>query len=298
MQSVAVAIVHGIGDQPPDFAAKTIEQLRKRTARLLGGDRDETGRFHFEPVYWAGKVQAKEDDLWERLQKAGKLGWDDLREFMVSFASDAIAYQPIPGRRDTYDDIHEVFAEALTKLAETAGPRAPLCVIAHSLGTVIASNFLYDLQRHSGRKKLVSARVLAKTGDAPLAHGETLTLLFTLGCPIALWSLRYEHFGVPVDVPSPKLAQYYPHLSGEWVNFYDQADIIGYPLKELNDEYRAAVRSDRPVRVGGLFTFWNPLSHMQYLKSRHVLEPMAQALVRVWREVNRGQKGGQESPAK
>jgi hypothetical protein len=297
MQSVAVAIVHGIGNQQPNFAEETIKQLQKRTARLLD-DRNETDRFQFAPVYWAKKVQTREDQLWNRMQKAGKLGWDDLREFMVSFASDAIAYQPIPGRRETYDDIHEVFAEALVKLAQTAGPRAPLCVIAHSLGTVIASNFLYDLQHHSDQKKLISPRVLAKIGDTPLSHGETLTLLFTLGCPVALWSLRYENFGQPVHVPSPKLAEYYPQIQGEWVNFYDEADIIGYPLKELNDSYKDAVRSDKPVRVGGPFRFWNPFSHTEYLKSGHVLDPVAHALVDVWRAANPAQPGGQGCPAK
>lgn len=286
MQSVAVAIVHGIGSQQPDFAAKTIASLRKRTTKLLGRAVEGTVRFCFEPVYWAPVLQGKENDLSKRLHQREKLGWNCLREFMVSFAADAIAYQPIPGERDAYDDVHAVFAKTLRRLAETAGPRAPLCVIAHSLGTVIASNFLYDLQSDSEHKMLISPKVRAEMDDTPLALGETLTLFFTLGSPITLWSLRYRHFGKPIQVPSPQLSRYYAKLSGEWVNCYDEADVIGYPLKELNDPYRAQVTSDRPVRVGNLFTFWNPFSHMGYLNDRRVLGPVAESLVRVWHAVN------------
>ena len=285
-QSVAVAIVHGIGRQKEDFAQGIIQQLRKRLARQLGDYPPGAPRVFFQPVYWAPVLQKQEDDLWSRLRKGGDLKWNDLREFMVDFSADAIAYQPIPGERDAYDNVHAVFAGALRQLAQQAGPRAPLCVIAHSLGTVIASNFFYDLQAHSPEKPLIAPRVLERMDDTPLARGETLTLLYTLGSPIALWSLRYNNFGKPIRVPAPKLPNHYPNLAGEWVNFYDQADVIGYPLRELNADYNAGVTSDRAVRVGGLFTFWNPLSHNEYFEDGDVLGPIAQALVRVWRSVN------------
>jgi hypothetical protein len=285
-QSVAVAIVHGIGRQKPDFASGIIRELRKRVARQLGDDPPGAPRLFFQPVYWAPVLQQQEDDLWNRLRKGGSLWWSDLREFIVDFAADAIAYQPIPGERDAYDNVHAVFADALRQLAQQAGSRAPLCVIAHSLGTVIASNFIYDLQAHSAAKPLLTPRVLAKMDDTPLARGETLALLYTLGSPIALWSLRYPNFGRPIRVPAPKLPNHYPGLAGEWINFYDAADVIGYPLRELNADYKAAVASDRAVNVGGLLTFWNPLSHTKYFEDGDVLDPIAQSLAGLWRSVN------------
>ena len=110
-QSVAVAIVHGIGRQREDFASAIIQQLRRRVAQKLGADPPQAPRFFFQPVYWAPVLQNEEDDLWSRLRKGGRLGWTGLREFMVDFAADAIAYQPIPGKRDAYDRVHAVFAE-------------------------------------------------------------------------------------------------------------------------------------------------------------------------------------------
>jgi hypothetical protein len=285
-QSVAVAIVHGIGRQKKDFASPIIEQLRRRVAQKLGADPEGATRFFFQPVYWAPVLQNEEDDLWSRLRKGGSLGWTGLREFMVDFAADAIAYQPIPGKRDAYDKVHAVFAEALRRLSQQAGPCAPLCVISHSLGTIIASNFFYDLQSHSSEKPLIAQNVLEHLGDTPLACGETLSLFYTMGSPIALWSLRYENFGRPIEVPSRKLRGHYPKLFGEWVNFYDRADVIGYPLKELNADYRREVTSDRRVLAGGPFAFWNPLSHVAYFNDTDVLGPIAEGLAGVWRTIN------------
>src|SRR2546429_6677231 len=288
-QSVAVAIVHGIGRQKEDFASAIIQQLRMRVRQQLGEDPQEAPRFFFQPVYWAPVLQNEEDELWSRLRKGGSLGWTGLREFMVDFAADAIAYQPIEGRCDAYDRVHAVFADSLRRLAEQAGPRATLCVISHSLGTVIASNFFYDLQALSPEKPLIAQNVLEKLGDTPLARGETLTVFYTMGSPIALWSLRYENFGKPVHVPSPKLHSHYPNLAGEWVNFYCKADVIGYPLKELNADYRVAVTSDCSVLVGGPLAFWNPLSHMAYFGDTDGLRPIAEGLVGVWQTLNTAQ---------
>ena len=68
-QSVAVAIVHGIGRQKKDFASPIIEQLRRRVAQKLGADPEGATRFFFQPVYWAPVLQNEEDDLWSRLRK-------------------------------------------------------------------------------------------------------------------------------------------------------------------------------------------------------------------------------------
>jgi hypothetical protein len=286
-QSIAVAIIHGIGRQGPDFAEAMIARLRKQFARLVGSAAAAHGLV-FQPVYWAPVLQKEEDELWKRLNAAGAMGWRDLREFMVDFAADAIAYQPIPGERDIYDRVHAVCADALKTLGVMAGEKAPLCVIAHSLGTVIAGNYLYDLQTHVQRKvkELIAPKVLARMGGSPVDRGETLALLYTLGSPLALWSLRYADFGKPIDVPSPSFSQYWPGIAGEWVNYYDTADVIGYPLKKVNAAYAAAVAADRAVRVGGLLTFWNPLSHTAYMDSDKVCKPIAASLARLWRAVN------------
>ncbi len=62
---------------------------------------------------------------------------------------------------------------------------------------MITSNFVYDLQTEA-RRPIISDEVRAQMTGAPLERGETLALLYTMGSPIGLWSLRYKEFGKPI----------------------------------------------------------------------------------------------------
>jgi len=212
-----------------------------------------------------------------------------MRRFMVEFAADAIAYQPMPSERNVYADVHAVFADALANVVKRAGPDLPLVVIAHSLGTVIASNYLYDLQESAkrlaaGRTDLVPKRVRERIGDTPLERGDTLAWLFTMGSPIGIWSLRYENpdFGVPIRVPAPAFARSRPGIRCGWVNLYDEDDVIGYPLKGL---YPDAILADVRVNVGNLLSSWNPLSHNAYWTDGDVTDRIAGDLADFWRKL-------------
>ncbi len=275
-QRIAVAVVHGIGKQDIAFVDRIYDELQARCRKTCGDD------IVIEPVHWARVIQDKEDRLWDRLIEGGPLDFRHTRRLMVDFVADALAYQPTTHDRKLYDDVHAEFARTLGRLAESAGDRAPLCVIAHSLGTIIASNFIYDLQNPA----LIADKVSRAAGNTPLDRGETLTLFYTLGSPLALWSLRYREFGKPVAVPSPMLAEHHPDLQGEWANFYDRDDVVAFPLRSLNDAYAQAVTRDVEVNVGGVTSSWNPLSHMHYWTDRDVVEPISQALIRAWQSVN------------
>ncbi len=139
-QKIAVAIIHGIGKQVPEFAAEISDALMSHCGETCRAD------IVIEPIYWAKVMQDAENELQQRLQQGGKLAFPRLREFAIDFVADALAYQSAPDDRSAYDGIHRVFAQAIHLLAEKAGPTAPLCIIAHSLGTIISSNYIYDLQ--------------------------------------------------------------------------------------------------------------------------------------------------------
>ncbi len=278
-RKVAVAVIHGIGRQTADFAHQMSAALNAHFGPDMASD------VIIRTVFWAPVLQAAEDELWRRMEAGGPLHYPDVRRFLVDFLSDALAYQPTGDDRRAYDGIHAVFARTLADLAEAAGPDAPLCVIAHSLGTIIASNYIYDLQADPF-KHLISDEVRALMRDTPLEQGHTLALLYTLGSPIALWSLRYREFGRPITVPTPHLAEYYPQISGEWVNYYDQDDVVGFPLKTLNMQYARMVTRDEPVNVGGLLQHWNPASHLGYWTDKDVIKPIAAKLLDVWKGIN------------
>jgi hypothetical protein len=282
-QKIAVAIIHGIGQQEDNFAQTMIDALRRQFKKHTGIDSADA--LVIQRVYWAPKL----DELEQRL--AGVLAdgdavlrWRFIRHFMIHLVTDQIAYAPTPGSRKIYDQVHGVMAETLNRLAhpDYAGPQAPLCIIGHSLGSVIASNYIYDMQAYP-EKNLIGQPVWDVMGDAPLERLETLSLLYTLGSPLALWSLPYPDFGLPVNVPSDKLGDHYPGLQeqGDWVNFYDPDDAIALPLCVLNERYEARVR-DVVVNAGNMLRNWNPMSHLEYWGSDEVSDEIGAGLARVY----------------
>jgi hypothetical protein len=276
---LAVAFIHGIGRTAPGYSARMRRALTRRFARLIGAEGAERALV-FEEINWTAALEKREDLLWRRLEPEAPMRYTGLRQFMIDFAGDAIAYQPAPSDRTAYDAVHREVAARLTRLAMRAGPRAPLCVVAHSLGTVIASNYFYDLLKREN--SFMNASVRATLNGTPLERGDTLSLLVTMGSPIALWSLRFPRYGEPLRFPKTALLRHHPSLEPVWINLYDPDDVIGYPLRPLNAAYHAAVTEDRPVDVGSIFTRWNPLSHMGYWDDGRVAAGIAEALAEVW----------------
>lgn len=263
---IAVAVVHGMGDQPGAFADGFVRGVTKQFVKKSGAPADA---LVFQPVHWAPVLEAPEAELLQRMHQGGRLDWTRLRRFMVHFLADVVAYQITEHDQEVYDAIHEVFANALKELARVAGVDAPLCVVAHSLGTVIASNYVYDLQQYPARD-IRAKTVPAAMGDTPLERGETFTDIYTLGSPLSLFSLRYPEFGTPLEVP------------GRWLNVYDRDDVIAWPLKTLNAAYAAQVDEDRQVSVGPLALTWTPLCHTGYWDDRGVHAAVADGLADLW----------------
>ena len=274
---LAVAIIHGVGSQSPSFADKFIARLRGRFVasvpreRRKGLPKEELAEeLVAAPVYWAPVLMEKERELISRTGHSHPLDWRRLRQLLVDLAGDGIAYQPMPEEQGVYNAIHRVCANALSELAQEAGDTAPLTIIAHSLGTVIAANFLWDLQHGRAPDNI--------NGDSPVEKGTPFTNFYTMGSPLAMWALRYPGFGEPVTVSHPSQDQ----LKGEWINFFDDDDIVAYPLRGLNEKYAAQVSEDRAVSVGSWFLGWTPFSHSGYWTSNRVIKPIADKLAHDW----------------
>lgn len=282
-QKVAVLILHGAGTPEETFADKLIGRLKNSFANQLSQELAET-EIVFEPVFWSEIFAPDQVKLWEQLREYRDLDFGRLRKFVLEFLADAVAYQPTKIGNQNYDKVHSLVAKSIRNLRRKAGKRAPLCVISHSLGTIIASNYFYDFQYKHNK---IGPETKQCIGDSPIEQCHTLTLFYTLGSPMAMWSLRYIDFGSPIRVPSPSLKYYYPNLKGEWLNFYDKDDILAFPLKGINEAYDKAVTKDVEVNSGGLFTSWNPASHIKYDTDQEVIKPIVDGLVGVWKSINK-----------
>lgn len=290
---VAVLFLHGIGRTDPGYSLPMQHDLVRAFASLVRDiPKNPASQIVFEELNWSDALQGSEDKLASRVMAgkstdsagADELRYASLRHFMIDFAADAIAYQPTHSDRSAYDAVHLRVADSLGRLAKKAGPRAPLCLIAHSLGTVIASNYFYDLSKPRG--SFLDPSVRAHIGSTQLERGRTLALFYTMGSPIALWSLRYPGFGVPLRFPPRALARNHPAIEARWVNVYDPDDVIGYPLRPVNPRYARCVSEDRSVEVGSWLTGWNPLSHTAYWSNHSLGNAIGADVARLWRQAS------------
>jgi hypothetical protein len=326
-QKLAVMLVHGILNNDEQHFADTSIRLLKSAFKASSGVNPDDA-LAIRTVNWGQVAQPYEDRLLARLGDGHgsrfyewldrqatnidggsvgalvgaalsgfarvlpggpKLHYPTLRWLLSQYIGDAIAYQITPRDRRLYDQVHAVMARTLSGLATEAGPDAPMCVIAHSLGTVIASDYFYDLEVDGGvygrapeAKPLVAASVRQEIGDTPLERGETLAFLYTLGSPLALWTLRFSspELDRPLVVPHPHFASDHPQLGG-WVNIYDPDDVVASALSQLSKDYASAVR-DEPRSVGPPLLGAGPLAHLGYWNDRAVMNSIGRALAQTW----------------
>jgi hypothetical protein len=93
-----------------------------------------------------------------------------------------------------------------------------------------------------------------------------------------------DRFDAPVHVES---------ATGIWLNIYSDDDVVGYPLKSLNDAYARAVTGDVVTEAGNLLTRWNPLSHGAYWTEDAVVTMIAEKLAIDYAERNLDLKGAE-----
>ncbi|MDN4072304.1 chemotaxis protein [Fictibacillus terranigra] len=285
---VGVLILHGIGNQDETYADDFMQALnRSFGTKIASHHHSPETQLEMIPVFWGSVFNDREEDLWTSVNQKISLNYAPLRKFVIRFFGDAIAYQPAPAAlphlNPNYERVHETVAKALHTLRNKAGDQTPLSVVSHSLGTVIASNYFYDLQYIPDK---ISESIKRIKSDNPLENGETLTSFYTMGTPMPLWTLRYSDFDSPIRVPSPLLKKHYSRVQGEWINFYDQDDVIAFPLKTLNEEYSRSVTKDIEVNTGNLFTSWSPLSHLYYFKTDKIIDSISTSLAKLWKTVN------------
>lgn len=271
MAKLAVLIVHGMGNQREDYATEMIDELRGRLRALDHHPHDVV----WKAAHWSPALEGRENTLFQRLTADHNLDWGKLRRnLIVGGLGDAVAYQgPATAASMVYEPIHQIVADALEELGEQlADPDAtPLVVIAHSLGCVIASNYVWDAQHYPGSHPGISA----------FSRGETLSGLITFGCNLALFTLAMPESQVqPIAFPGTAAAAAFPGTTTaqrkaalQWNNYFDPDDILAYPLRPINEAYCCAVNADREIQTGTIFD-----SHTDYWTDNSFTVPVARQL--------------------
>ena len=282
-KKLGVLILHGMGSQKEDYAKSMRKELVRRV-RAEGADPDEIA---WEPAFLAPVLQDKETQLWKDLSENRDLDFATLRKFFIHYFGDAIAYQRVEHDHfDVYTQIHDKMHEHLKILWSSVraslssdDPERPLVVIAHSLGSYMISNYIWDRQEEEKKQKK------SKYGGNDFLEMKTLAGMVTFGSNIPLFSLAYDEFEC-ITFPARQVHKYFPattpreeiRSAAQWVNYYDRDDVLGYPLKPISASYRASAIRDEEINVGGILLSWNPGAHTGYWTDNDFTRPVAKQL--------------------
>ena len=255
-KKIGLLIVHGIGTQKPGYSASFVGSLKSVLGRI-----SDAPDVVVQEVCWQGLLQPAEDGF---IRRSPKLGWMAVRRLFVSYAADALAYQPAETGCNTYATIHREIDKAFRTLLSKIPEDAPIAIVCHSLGTVMVTNFLWDMLEEQSGGRVAFGPCRRTVRSLP-----RVKLLVTAGSPIAVWSLRYLHGGTPIWLSD----------GSKWINVYSPNDVIGYPLKGINSLYfRHPQIEDVEMYVGSFLSRLTPLAHTAYFEDRGFIARVAKEL--------------------
>lgn len=253
-KKLGIFIIHGIGDPSPDYAEGFIRKLNRRLNEI-GAD----GEVEYEVCYWSPILQDQQNVTWRRLQQGSRMDDKLFRKWIVSALGDPVSYLSgfFKDGKPVYGQIHECIRASLERLATRLvdADTKPLMILAHSLGSVIVSNYIWD-QNFNRKEDNVGI------GKTPFERTETLTSFITFGSNIPLFLPASPPIKC-IPFPHAKLPDY---LKSEvkWQNVYDPDDVLGYPLETIWDDLQGTVITDITINAGVFPISETPLSHIAY----------------------------------
>ncbi len=178
-----IITIHGMGEQTSGYSKEFEVMLSKEFDSIKQKD----DILVFKEVEWSSILSTNEDKLFHNIKE--NLSFLGLRKFIIHSFGDAIAYQKTGSPHDTYNLINGLIKSKYEELINEKVDE--IYFVAHSLGGVILSNFIYDSQ----------------TANEDIRFKK----LFTFGTTIPLWTLKYKDFDSPIRLNAEQ----------KWINMFD-----------------------------------------------------------------------------
>jgi hypothetical protein len=268
-KKIGVLLIHGAGKSQFGPQIKFVEKVEKQFKKqnIVMDD------FAFEHVDWYEPTQTIQEKLWSRLNSKKQVRARKIREFILYLVSDMIAYTGTPNREsENYFKTHELIYQSIRNLEEQLEENAPLVIIASSLGTTLINDYIWDRQKNESNDAWL---------NTPFQRFETLCGFFMFGNNIPLFITGYDPDNwKPINFPSEKLS---PELQAyaEWINYYDGNDPLGFPLKNINHDFKNSTLVDKEINVGSILLSWNLGSHLAYWKSKKLINKITSYLATI-----------------
>ena len=280
MAKHALLFIHGMGDTNQSAEFDALKDLIRKSYDRRSAHKDGDFDREYEACFvdWHEPTDLVErrlfDDAFGPMRAVESLPLAFLhplaaaRTFFTFYLGDVIAYvdESDNGIRRT---VWKGMQEALKGCERFS-------IVAHSLGTIIAFDFLYHLlEKNSLFSPIEDPENLAITLREKFAG------LYTMGSPVGLFMLRRADLwnANAANGENPDFSKIHNPIPGDrvWKNFWDEQDIIAYPLERLfahNQNNNTRSVSDIKVNTGV-----EPVSaHIGYLKSNAVAREIAASL--------------------
>jgi len=264
----ALITVHGMGETEDDYYKPFLKCLEKKLSKA------QKSNIVYGHVYYQGILQHNEENVFERMRS--HIDWMKLRKFLLYGLSDAASLES--NKQNTHSPYvvsQEHIKTVLEDVFDAAGGPVPVYIIAHSLGGQVISNYIWDACRSTPAKVgywVAQPSNIVKNSDKDnFIRLRTLKALFTTGC------------NIPIFVSGHNNIQAFPPPNNEfkWLNYFDEDDVLGWPLKPLSASYEALVK-DYSINAGNglssLIKSWNPMSHTEYWEDRFIVKEVCKRL--------------------
>lgn len=244
-----VLIIHGIGNQQPNYARSFISSLQNRI-KEKGANIDSV---EFTAVHWQPIFSKNQEELITYSKQKG-LGWSVFRNIFIEILSDASSYHA------SYNILHRAIYGGLCDLEKKLiSKTSPIIIIAHSQGAAIVSDYIYDRINNKNTD-------IINNDTNQFHHLKSLDRLITLGANIPLFRMGYAK-------PTSFIK---PNENFIWENYYNKSDILGFPLHDFYEAPENKVKIiDTQIRVGSYLTKWNPFSHVGYWNNKFIIDKIS-----------------------
>ena len=252
---IPVLFIHGMGHHEPDFFKPFLELILKKLPA------DVRERICPVGCWWDNVTQPMQDYVFQKALKY-KIGWKSLHKFSIDALGDPVSYLSAyyTSGRPFYKEIHDRLLSSLKELELALGEQAqsaPLVVFAHSLGSVILTNYIWDCQHGTPQT--------SEKPETAIQRMENLTCLITYGSNIPLFlgikdpeKDKVKSIQFPEQIERMEIAN--------WYNIFSPNDVLGWPLTNLWTPGFGPQKPivDKVMSVGPWWWSWSPKSHTLY----------------------------------
>lgn len=272
-KTIALITIHGMGDTDRNYSSSFHDKIKRSVGVTVWN------KVIFKQLYYQDILQDNETVIFERMRP--HIDWMKLRKFLLFGFSDAAGLEYKKYVKDSpYFLTQKRIVELMDEIFNESGSRnIPVIILAQSLGGQVISNYIWDADpKHTVEDGVWSTSQQGQDGvvkGSPkdnFRRMRTLQCLYTTGCNIPIFVSGHKN----IESINPPIETF------KWFNFYDEDDVLGWPLKPLSASYDALVE-DIPINANGnvfgaITRSWNPFSHEQYWTDSQVIDHIASTI--------------------